>query len=106
MQVSDLMYTYMMLCQGYERKACSRCKSHFDELHLDPSGLGSLDKLRVCVLSTQVFQKNKAEQCKDRPDDSLTFVNVRSVAVIAMKGQDSTAAHLVKLANLEQHAAH
>lgn len=62
--MSDLMDTYMMLCQGDGWKD-SRCKLHFHALHLDTYGLGSLAKLCVCVLSMQGFQKVKAKQCKE-----------------------------------------
>jgi len=51
----------------------------------------------------QVFQKNKAKQCKERPGDSMTFVEV---SVMAMKGQGAAAPHRVKLANLKQHSDH
>jgi len=59
--------------------------------------------LCVCVSSMQVFQKNKAKQCKERPGDSMTFVEV---SVMAMKGQGAAAPHRVKLANLKQHSDH
>lgn len=72
--MSDLMYTYMVLCQGCEWKD-SRCKLYFHAFHLDTYGLDGLNSLCVWVSSMQVLG-TMAKQCKDRPDNSMTFVDV------------------------------
>jgi len=52
------------------------------------------------------FTRSRQNSAKKDPGNSITFVDVRSVIVIAMKGQGSTAAKLAKLANLEQPSVH